>query len=140
MMNFKTVNINDVKISNQQIPLKKMMATPFVLNTPKKNENNVCLRPNNFSLNLEKIAVPKTVLSNIKLIPLTSSIQIQKPPIISLIPATTCINPKTTIITRLQPKLYPGEITNNKNVLPTLKPWFKIISSNDPNSKTFLLP
>jgi len=139
-VNFRTVGSNDVKIFNQQVPLKKMMGTKFVLNVPKKNENNIYLRPNNLALNLEKIAVPKAVLSNIKLIPPTSSNQIKKPPTIALIPATTVINPKTRIITRLQPKLvYPSEISNNKCV-PTLKPGFKIISSNDPKSKMFLLP
>jgi len=137
-VNFITVDNNDVKISNQQVPLKKMIATKFVLNTSKKNENNIYLRPNNFSLNLEKIAVPKAVLSNIKLIPPTLSNQIKKPTI-ALMPATTLINPNTKIITRLQPKLYPGEISNNKSV-PTLKPGFKIISSNDPKSKMFLIP
>ncbi|XP_060856488.1 uncharacterized protein LOC132934225 [Metopolophium dirhodum] len=138
-VNFRTVDNNDVKISNQQVPLKKMIATKLVLNTSQKNENNIYLRPNNFSLNLEKIAVPKTVLSNIKLIPPTLSNQIKTSPTIALMPATTLINPKTTIITRLQPKLYPGEIANNKCV-PTLKPGFKIISSNDPKSKMFLIP
>ncbi|CAI6359714.1 unnamed protein product [Macrosiphum euphorbiae] len=138
-VNFRTVDNNDVKTSNQQVPLKKMIATKFVLNTPKKNENNIYLRPNNFSLNLEKIAVPKAVLSNIKFIPPTLSNQIKKPPTIALMPTTTLINPKTTIITRLQPKSYPGKITNNKCV-PTLKPGFKIISTNDPKSKMFLIP
>lgn len=138
-VNFKTVDNNDIKISNQQVPLKKMIATKFVLNAPKKNENNIYVRPNNFPLNLEKIAIPKAVLSNIKLIPPTLSNQIKKPPTIALMPATKLFNPKTTIITRLQPKLYSSEISNNKCV-PTLKPGFKIISSNDPKSKMFLLP
>ncbi|XP_022170347.1 uncharacterized protein LOC111033751 [Myzus persicae] len=135
-VHFKTVDNNDVKISNQQNPLKKVIATTYVINAPKKNEN-IYIRPNNYPLNLEKIAVPKTVLSNVKLIPPTSSSQIKKPQTISLIPGTGLVKPtNTTIITRLQPKF--SGFTNK--CVPTLKHGFKIVSSSEPKSKMFLLP
>ncbi|XP_025194287.1 uncharacterized protein LOC112593910 isoform X2 [Melanaphis sacchari] len=120
------------------IPYEKVIKTSFVINTPKKIPNKIFVKPNNFSLNLEKIAVPKTVMSNVKTLPSFMSSQIKKPSTIS-IPSTTHINPKKPIITRLQPKLNPVNITNNKCV-STSKPGFKIISSNDLKSKMVLFP
>lgn len=138
-VNLKIVDKIDAdKYQPHEIPVKKIIKTTFVLNNPQKNQNNLIIRPNNFPLNIEKIAVPKTVLSNMKILPTIMPGQIKKP--ISIIPSTTHINPKNSIITRIQPKLNPVDIINNKHI-STLNPHrFKIISSNDLKSKMVLVP
>uniref|UniRef100_A0A2S2NZ86 Lethal(3)malignant brain tumor-like protein 3 n=1 Tax=Schizaphis graminum TaxID=13262 RepID=A0A2S2NZ86_SCHGA len=140
----KTVNLKildniNVEKSKQQIPIKNLIKAPLFLNTLNKNKNNVCLRPNTYPLNIEKIAVPQTVISNVKILPSVMTGQIKKPSTFSIIPSTTRINPTNTIIKRLQPKLNPVNLTNNK-CISTLKPGFKIISQNDLKSKIVLNP
>ncbi|XP_026818791.1 uncharacterized protein LOC113557456 isoform X2 [Rhopalosiphum maidis] len=131
-------NIN-IEKSKQQIPINKLIKAPLFLNTLNKSQKTVCIRPNTYSLNVEKISVPQTVISNVKLLPSVITGQIKKPSTFSIIPSTTRINPTNTIIKRLQPKLNPVNITNNK-CISTLKPGFKIISPNDLKSKIVLNP
>jgi len=138
-VNLKIVDKIDVdKYQPHEVPVKKIIKTTFVLNNPQKNQNNLIIRPNNFPFNLEKIAVPKTVLSNVKILPTIMPGQIKKP--ITIIPSTTHINPKNSIITRIQPKLNPVDIINNKGISTLNPPRFKIISSNDLKSKMVLVP
>lgn len=140
----KTVSLkilDNIKVekSTQQIPINKLIKAPLFLKTLNKNQNNVCLRPNTYSLNIEKIAVPQKVISNVKILPSVMTGQIKKPSTFSIIPSNTRINPTNTIIKRLQSKLNPVNITNNK-CISTLKPGFKIISPNDLKSKLVINP
>lgn len=138
-VNLKIVDKIDAdKYQPHEVPVKKIIKTTFVLNNPQKNQNNLIIRPNNFPFNLEKIAVPKTVLSNVKIVPTIMPGQIKKP--ISIIPSTTHINSKNSIITRIPPKLNPVDIINNKGISTLNPPRFKIISSNDLKSKMVLVP
>lgn len=134
-VNFKIGENNGIEII-KQAPIKKMVATTYVIKSSKIKQNNIYIRPNN--LNLEKKGDPQTVISNVKILPKILPSQVKNPSTISVMPSATCISSKTTTVAGLHPNLIPAEITNNKCV-STLKPGLKIIPSSDSKSKMLLI-
>lgn len=93
------VGVEEVELFDQQVPIKKK-CVPAVLISTSKQENVSVRQGKNNLLNLEKIAIPKTKLSNVKLNPSIFSSQIKKKSI-SFVPTATIV--KSTIpITKLQ--------------------------------------
>lgn len=123
----------EVMISDKQVPIKKIVSA-VVIN--KSKTSNLPMRPKNDSLNLERIAIPKSDISNVKLNPIISS-QIKKTPSITIV-SSSSVKPAITK-TRFQPKSSVTNISCNKS-FSRPKPKFKIISSNKPKSGIYVLP
>lgn len=114
-------NSSETEILHQQFPIKKHIASDVVIDTS-KNLNSFTIHHKNDSLNLEKIAIPKSAF-------------------VSIVPNTATIPKPTTNIERLQPKLnnakvgYTTSYSKSKQELE-----YKVTSSNKSNSEVYMIP
>lgn len=125
-------NTAEFMTSDKQVPIKKKIVSA-VVNTSKNS--NLHTRPKNDSLNLERIAIPKSDLNNVKLNPSIISGQIKKTQSITMVSSASA-KPTNT---KFQPKSSVTNISCNKS-FSRPKQEFKIISSNEPKSGIYVLP
>lgn len=128
-------NGSEIENLHQQWPVKKHIASDV---DTSKNLNSHTKNDKNHSLNLEKIAIPKLHLSEIKS---CHSSQIKKIPPVSVVPNTVAIPKPTTAIKRPQPKL---NNTNVSYITKYSKPKHElennVTSPSKSNSEIYIIP
>lgn len=123
-----------INASNLQLPVKKNIANPIIINES-KNQIVSPAQKKNVSLNVGKIAIPNTDALNIKLRPTIMSVKTGVTPSIFTVSSDTAVNP-ATIATKPVPKLSISEI--NK-IISKPKQGVKITSSKE-SSNVVLVP
>lgn len=123
------------ELLDQQVPIKKSVVSALVINTS-KNEYSPLRNNKNNSLNLEKIAIPKTSTP----IKLSSSVsnQIKNTQPISIVSTTSIMQP-TTSIARLHQNSSISEINYSK-CFSNPKPEFNVKSTNEPKAGIYVIP
>jgi len=126
-INDKNEDNVEIKICDQQVPIKQNMVSAVMMN-PSKNKN-LSVKQKNDSLNLETIVVPKTDVSRVKINSPVISRQIKKTPYIL----------STTSNARLQSKSNITGINCNKTYSKP-KQDLKTSPSNDLKSDIYVVP
>lgn len=126
----------EIELLDQQVPIKKSIVSALVINTS-KNEYTSLRNNKNDSLNLEKIAIPKTSTPIVKLSSSVSN-QIKNTQPISIVSTTSIMQP-TTSIARLHQNSSISEINYNKR-FSSQKPEFNVTSSNETKTGIYVIP